>query len=162
VEKATAEAEKHADRSEQLAALVAEAREMLEQARVVKAERARVAAEEAEAAAAVKAAAEAATAAQRLHMEEQMSALTLRMQSDALQLQQMRAQMGSSVAPPVASHPEETQCVVCMDAPKDHILVPCGHQCVCEACAEKLMKARSALCPFCRTPISTTVKVFVV
>jgi hypothetical protein len=50
VEKATAEAEKHADRSEQLAALVAEAREMLEQARVVKAERARVAAEEAEAA----------------------------------------------------------------------------------------------------------------
>jgi hypothetical protein len=80
VEAATAEAEKHAGRSEQLAALVAEAREMLEQAKTEQAERARAAAEAA-AAAAVKVAAEAAAAAQRLHMEEEMSALTLRMQT---------------------------------------------------------------------------------
>ena len=53
VEKATAEAAKHGDRSEPLAALVAKARVMLEQAKTEQAERARAAAEEAEAAAAL-------------------------------------------------------------------------------------------------------------
>jgi hypothetical protein len=121
VEKATVEAEKHGDRSEKLSALVAEARTMLEQAKTEQAERAR-------AAAAVKAAAEAEAAAERLRVEEEVAALALRMQTrraegaaDALRMQQMQAQLGSSVAPPAAPHldAEETQCVVCMDAPKD-------------------------------------------
>ena len=103
-----------------------------------------------EAAAAVKAAAAAAAAAERLQMEEDLAALTLRMQSDALMAQQMQAQLG---VPPATPQDEETLCVLCLDAPKDHIIIPCGHRCVCGACAEKLTKARSALCPFCRTPI---------
>jgi hypothetical protein len=85
VEEAMAEAAKHGDRSELLAALVAEATAMIEQAKTAMAERAR-------AAAAAKAAAEAAAAAERLRLEEQAAALTLRMQSDALQLQQVHAQ----------------------------------------------------------------------
>ena len=177
VEKATAEAVRHGDRSELLTALVAEAKGLIEQARAEQAERARAAAEEAEAAAAVKAAAaaerarvaveeaaaavkaaaEAAAAAERLRLEEQAAALTLRMQSDALQLQQVHAQMGSSVVPPDA---EETMCVVCFDAPKDHIIVPCGHQCVCARCAEQLTKTRTPMCPVCRGPIRETMKVF--
>jgi hypothetical protein len=87
VEKATAEAEKHGDRSEKLSSLVAETRKMLEQAKTENAERARVAAEEAEAAAAVKAvagtaeaAAKAVVAPELLQMEEQMAALALRME----------------------------------------------------------------------------------
>ena len=63
-------AAKHGDRSEPLAALVAEARDMIEQARATQAERARVAAEAA-AAAAVKAAAAAESAAERLQLEEE-------------------------------------------------------------------------------------------
>ena len=157
VEEATAEAEKHGDRSELLTALVAEAKDMIEQARAEQAERARVAAEEAEVAAAVKAAAEAKAAAERLRLEEQVATLTLVMRSAAMQLQAAQAQLGSSVVLPAAPAPdpgaEETLCVVCLDAPKDHIIIPCGHRCVCGACAEKLTKARSALCPFCRTPI---------
>ena len=81
-----AEAEKHEARSENLAALVAEARDMLEQARAAEAERARVAAEEA----VVKASAE---AAQRLKMEEELAALTLRAQADSLRIQQIQAQL---------------------------------------------------------------------
>jgi hypothetical protein len=172
VEEATAEAAKHGDRSsEQLAALVAEARVMIEQARAAKAERARAAAEEAAAAAAVKAVAEAAEAAERLQMEEEMTALALtvqsdalRMQSNALRLQQMQARLGCSVVPPAAPAPhpdaEETQCVVCFDAPKDHAIVPCGHQCVCARCAEQLTKTRTPTCPVCREPIIQTMKVF--
>jgi hypothetical protein len=162
VEEATAEAEKHGERSsELLAALVAEARVMIEQARAVKAERARAAAEEAKAAAVVKAAAEVEAAAERLKMEEEMAALALSVQSDALRLQQMQAQLGVPPAAP-APHPdaEETMCVVCFDAPKDHIIVPCGHQCVCARCAEQLTKTRTPTCPVCREPIRETMKVF--
>jgi Tfp pilus assembly protein FimV len=161
VEKATAEAEKHGDRSsEKLSALVAEARGMLEQAKTEHAERAKAAAEAAAAAAAVKAAAEAEAAAERLQAEEEIAALTSRMQSDALRLQQMRARVGSSAVPAAHQDTEETMCVVCFDAAKDHLIVPCGHQCVCAGCAEQLTKTRTPTCPVCREPIQQTVKVF--
>jgi hypothetical protein len=141
VEKATVEAEKHGDRSEKLSALVAEARGMIEKAKTEKAERARAAAEEAEAAAAVKAAEEAEAAAERLQIEQEAAALTLVMQSTAMRLQQVQAQLGSSVVPPAAPHSdaEETQCVVCMDAPRNRVVLPCMHMCVCEACAQLLL-----------------------
>jgi hypothetical protein len=136
VEEATAEAAKHGDRSsEPLAALVAEARVMIEQAKAVQAERVRVAAEEAAAAAVEEAAAVAEVAAERLQLEEAAAALTLRMQNGALRLQEMHAQLGVPPAAP-APHPdaEETMCVVCFDAPKDHIIVPWPHVRVRELC----------------------------
>ena len=162
VEEATAEAEKHGDRSEPLAALVAEAKGMIEQAKAEQAERARAAAEEATAAAAVKAAAKAAEAAERLQMEEEVKGLALSMQADALRMQQMQARLGSSVVPPPVPSPdaEETMCVVCFDAPKDHIIVPCYHLCVCEACANLLTQMDKPTCPICRTAIQQTNKVF--
>jgi E3 ubiquitin-protein ligase MUL1 len=131
---------------------VAEARDLLEQARAAEAERARVAAEAAAAMAAVKAVAEAAEAAKRQQLEERLAAL-------ALEVQQVQAELGSGSGTP---HPdaEETQCVVCFDAPKDHAIVPCGHVCVCEACAEQLTKTRTPTCPVCREPIRETMKVF--
>jgi hypothetical protein len=161
VGEAMAEAEKHGDRSEPLAALVAEAKGMLEQAKSEKAERARAAAEEAAVAAAVKAAAAAEAAAERQKMEEDLAALTLQMQSDALRLQQMQAQLGVPPAAP-APHPDddEDQCVMCFDAPKDHIIIPCGHVCVCEACAKQLTQMENPSCPICRTAIQHTNKVF--
>jgi hypothetical protein len=157
VEKATAETEKHGDRSEKLSALVAEARTMLEQAKAEQAERAR-------AAAAVKAAAKAEAAAERLREEEEVAALALRMQTrraegaaDALRMQQMQAQLGSSVAPPAA--PEETQCVVCMDAPKNRVVLPCMHLCACGPCAQRLLEL-DASCPVCRGPVERMAQVF--
>ena len=151
VEEATAEAEKHGDRSEKLSALAAEAKGMIEQAKTQQAKRAKAAAEEAAAAAAVKAVAEAAEAAERLHDEEELAALTLR-------VQQVQARLGSSVVPPADA--EETMCVVCFDAPKDHILVPCYHLCVCEACANLLTQMDKPTCPICRAAIRQTNKVF--
>jgi hypothetical protein len=154
VEEAMQVAEKHVARSESLAALVAEARGVVEQARAAEAERVRVAAEAAEAAAAVE-------AAERLRLEEVAAEPTLRMQSDALMLQQVQAQLGSSVVPPAAPAPdEEDQCVMCFDAPKDHIIIPCGHVCVCEACANQLTQMRKPTCPICRTAIQLNTKVF--
>ena len=148
VEEATAEAEKHGDRSsESLAALVAEARVMIEQARAEQAERARAAAAEA-ATAAVKAAVAEAAAAERLQAEEEMASLALRMQ-------QLQAQLG--VVPPPA---EDALCVVCLDARKDHAIVPCGHMCVCGPCAAMLNQAGHPSCPVCRGPIASTMRMF--
>jgi hypothetical protein len=85
VEEAMQAAAKHDGRSEQLAALVAEAKGMVEQARAAEAERAKVAAE---------VAAAAVEAAERLRMEEEKAALTLSVQSEMLRLQQVQAQLG--------------------------------------------------------------------
>jgi hypothetical protein len=83
VEDAMQAAAKHEDRSEPLAALVAVARELVEQARAAGAERVRVAAE-------ATAAAAAAAAAERLELEQALAALTLSVQSDALRVQSDR------------------------------------------------------------------------
>ena len=138
MKEAMAEAEKHASRSEPLAALLAEATAALEQARAAVAERARVAAEEA-----------AAAAAELQHLEEEMATLDARRQ-------QVQAKLGSTSARVT----QEELCIVCLDAPKDHIIVPCGHQCVCGACAQRLKRTASPTCPLCRVDILQTYRVF--
>ncbi|TNJ30051.1 Ankyrin repeat protein 2 [Giardia muris] len=47
-------------------------------------------------------------------------------------------------------------CIVCLRNPKDTLLQPCNHLCVCSTCAEQIM---NQTCPLCRTPIESTVKV---
>ena len=46
----------------------------------------------------------------------------------------------------------DEECVVCMDAPKAVVLIPCGHQCVCEACAETVPIGGD--CPYCQTTVT--------
>ena len=46
-------------------------------------------------------------------------------------------------------------CVVCLVEPADHVLLPCGHVCVCKACAD-LLKT----CPMCRQSISENKHVY--
>ena len=40
-------------------------------------------------------------------------------------------------------------CVVCIDADMTQLLYPCGHRCVCLACAE-ILEASTKECPVCR------------
>ena len=49
-------------------------------------------------------------------------------------------------------------CAVCLDAPKDAALVPCGHR-TCRGCARALRR-RKLPCPSCRQPIDGTIKVY--
>ena len=44
-------------------------------------------------------------------------------------------------------------CVVCFDAPRDAVLMPCGHADLCMACAKQVART-NALCPICRAPIA--------
>jgi hypothetical protein len=149
--------EKHDGRSEKLAALVAETKELLEQARAAEAARARVAAVEEAAVAAVKAVAEAAAAAAGAGPCSRHAEDADRSTAGAADASSAGRATGRTRTAPDA---EETMCVVCFDAPKEYAIVPYGHQCVCEACAEQLTKMRTPMCPVCRGPIRETMKVF--
>jgi hypothetical protein len=147
VEEAMQAAAKYDGRSESLTALVAEAKGMVDQARAAEAERAKVAAEEAAAAGAV----EAAEAATRQHLVAELAALDMR-------TKQRHSELGSGSGTPQPD--EQSECVLCFDAPKDHIILPCFHVCVCEACANLLTQMEKPTCPICRTAIQQTNKVF--
>ena len=66
-----------------------------------------------------------------------------------------------AVGPPsTSSNDNKNQlCVVCIDSPRSHILVPCGHVCLCAACAEREVWDE---CPVCRTSTSMVLRAFFV
>lgn len=49
-------------------------------------------------------------------------------------------------------------CVVCLVNPVSHIIIPCGHPCLCDGCAPLI--GASGLCPIGRCPIECIVKIF--
>ena len=52
-------------------------------------------------------------------------------------------------------------CMECMDAlgPPSHVLIPCGHVCVCAACAERCTDTTRE-CPICREPVREAFRAF--
>ena len=57
---------------------------------------------------------------------------------------------------------EAKLCVICLDAAKDAVLMPCFHVCVCAGCAAALAaRPGGGLCPVCRARIASYQRVFV-
>jgi len=54
---------------------------------------------------------------------------------------------------------EEKRCVVCLEAEKTHVFIPCGHLCACAKCSTELMKTEGT-CPMCRRQIQSKVRVY--
>lgn len=56
----------------------------------------------------------------------------------------------------------DSSCTVCMDGPADTVLQPCSHGGICYACADALVRRAllngGALCPHCRAPITSLIK----
>ena len=50
-------------------------------------------------------------------------------------------------------------CIVCLDGDRDHIIIPCGHICVCKTC-KKLYETDNATCPMCRVKVEKVIKTF--
>jgi hypothetical protein len=42
-----------------------------------------------------------------------------------------------------------SECVVCMQCPKDTVFYPCGHYACCDVCSRRVSE-----CPLCRTPVA--------
>jgi TPR repeat protein len=60
-----------------------------------------------------------------------------------------------AAAPAVPSHLARNECVVCIDAPRSTVLLPCGHVCMCGDCVGDCQS-----CPICRTAIESALKVY--
>ena len=60
-----------------------------------------------------------------------------------------------------SSHTSSKMCVICWEHPVSHILIPCGHPCLCQNCAmpRRLRRLRNK-CPECRTPFREVVKFY--
>jgi hypothetical protein len=58
-------------------------------------------------------------------------------------------QAGSEAAKEAAS-----ECIICWEAPRGTVLIPCGHLGLCRTCADGLMAAPQPLCPVCRAAVS--------
>jgi ubiquitin len=59
----------------------------------------------------------------------------------------------SSRKPPEV--PRVPVCTVCTDKTADHVLIPCGHMCVCSSCSSV------RTCPICRVVVTSKVKVII-
>ena len=53
---------------------------------------------------------------------------------------------------------QDNVCVVCMTMPRQTVLLPCRHLCLCRQCAVRLL-AHESRCPVCRTHCSATMEI---
>lgn len=59
----------------------------------------------------------------------------------------------------IAELERRAECVVCCEAHSTNALIPCGHLCLCTACAAKFGPGR-AVCPMCRSVITGSLRVW--
>jgi hypothetical protein len=65
------------------------------------------------------------------------------------------------IQPAETEPPDARECVVCLEEHRTTAMVPCGHRCVCDACAASCFAAgQSRLCPMCRAPVVSTMRVY--
>ena len=63
---------------------------------------------------------------------------------------------GEVVERPVIEIPDSLECIICMENLKEVMLEPCGHVCICRACAERLrLPSGRVKCPVCRIRAET-------
>jgi len=55
------------------------------------------------------------------------------------------------------AQPESNDCVICCDETSTHAMVPCGHHCVCQACATGFA---GGICPICRGEVQGVIHIF--
>jgi len=56
---------------------------------------------------------------------------------------------------------ETKKCVVCMEKDASHVMIPCGHVCLCRHCARpKALKLMKFNCPECRGRIQATQRIW--
>lgn len=77
-----------------------------------------------------------------------------------------RVVVGSGVAgnaPKTMWIPHESRvqpCSVCFEQPVSHVLVPCGHACLCQGCAKAVSRREIRMCPEGRCPIDDCVRLY--
>ncbi|XP_037088856.1 mitochondrial E3 ubiquitin protein ligase 1-like [Pollicipes pollicipes] len=76
--------------------------------------------------------------------------LTTRSEAALLSERRRRERAGAAV-------PEAVQCVVCLSNPREVVVAPCQHVCLCVDCEERLDKR---CCPVCRRDVTSVLPVY--
>lgn len=61
---------------------------------------------------------------------------------------------------PVSDSKVSGTCCVCLGAPTTHVVLPCGHKCVCRECAAVIPTLGENKCPICRVEVMMVTEVF--
>ena len=56
------------------------------------------------------------------------------------------------------SDESQRDCIVCLMSPKDTVVLPCRHMCLCSPCSQ-VVRMQSNKCPICRTKISSFMQI---
>ena len=67
-----------------------------------------------------------------------------------------RSMMMTVTTAPEHTYQTSITCVVCLDSRADHVVVPCGHVCLCLPCSAKVR--RTGLCPVGRCVVGNVLK----
>lgn len=70
------------------------------------------------------------------------------------------SQLTLAQSQPATTAEEEHLCVVCEDAKKEVMLMPCNHMCLCKTCANRCLFKTIKECPMCRAKIEDSKEVF--
>jgi len=62
----------------------------------------------------------------------------------------------SALCAELASLKDQGQCVICLSEVASHVVIPCGHQALCKACAMQDLES----CPVCRQPVHAVIRVY--
>jgi len=65
--------------------------------------------------------------------------------------------LGQAVADDLGPADEDIHCVICLQKESTHVLVPCGHLCLCADCAPNIAPGT---CPLCRETCAMAVRVY--
>jgi len=61
------------------------------------------------------------------------------------------------VIPAYVQESLEIACIICMENPKNIVLLPCKHMCMCKQCYEQ---SALTLCPICRVVVQSFMEIY--
>lgn len=64
-----------------------------------------------------------------------------------------------TLPPSVQTEPSNGDCIICMDAKKDAVCVPCGHNAGCFECLSTV-KSTAGTCPVCRAELQQVIRLY--
>lgn len=68
--------------------------------------------------------------------------------------------VGQQQQKPEGTAVDNAVCMICADQPKNVVLLPCRHFCLCAGCSQSLLRFYDGKCPLCRRPVEQTMLVF--
>ena len=93
-------------------------------------------------------------------LEEQVKMLRMQLEQRGTSIFESKT---SASETDLESMKSKASCVLCLDAPREYALLPCGHLALCQGCSVDFLKSgksKKPVCPLCRHPMNRLQRVF--